>query len=222
MARRAEKQLELPAVGGWGGARAGSGPKPRPGSGPSHVRREAHEARWPVHVTLRAQRGLPSLRSPRAFQALQRALVQANRAAFRVLHFSVQTDHLHLIVEGDSSRALVRGLQGLAGRCARALNRQWSRRGPVWSHRYHAHPLRTPTEVRRALAYVLLNFRKHLRAPPSIDPRSSGVWFDGWSGGATSTASPGPLSRPRTWLASVGWHRGGGPIHVGEVPPRRS
>ena len=45
----------------------------------------------------------------------------------------------------------------------------------------HAHPLRSPSEVRRALAYVLLNFRKHLRAAPGIDPCSSGIWFEGWA-----------------------------------------
>jgi hypothetical protein len=144
------------------------------------------------------------------------------RATFRVVHFSVQTDHLHVLVEADSRRALLRGIQGLAGRCARAVNRGWDRRGPVWAHRYHARPLRTPTEVRHALAYVLLNFRKHLRAPPSVDPRSSGEWFDGWRDDAIALTSLGPISRPRSWLGSVGWRRGGGPIDVREMPTRRS
>jgi REP element-mobilizing transposase RayT len=171
-------------------------------------------------VTLRARAGLPSLRSQRAFAALGRALSLSSRGAFRVLHFSAQTDHLHLIVEADSRRALGRGVQGLAGRCARAVNKAWERHGAVWAHRFHARPLRTPTEVRHALAYVLLNFRKHLRAAPSIDPRSSGRWFDGWRDPPATATLPGTLSRPRTWLASVGWQRGGGPIDVREVPGR--
>jgi hypothetical protein len=137
-----------------------------------------------------------------------------------VIHFSIQTDHVHLIVEADSTRALARGAQGLAGRCARALNRAWARHGSVWAHRYHARALRTLTEVRHALAYVLLNFRKHLRGAPGVDPRSSGQWFDGWSHMATAPVLPGAIAPPRTWLASAGWRRSGGAIDVHETPRR--
>jgi REP element-mobilizing transposase RayT len=115
------------------------------------------------------------------FKALRRALGASNRAAFRVIHFSVQIDHVHLIAEGDSLKAFSKGMRGLTTRCALAVNRAARRTGPVWIHRYHSHELRTPTEVRRAMSYVLLNFRKHLKAAPAIDPRSSGVWFDHWA-----------------------------------------
>jgi SAM-dependent methyltransferase len=81
-----------------------------------------------------------------------------------VLQFSVQSDHLHLIVEADTARQLARGLQGLAVRCARAINRGAGRRGPVWSHRYHAHPLATPSQVRTGLIYVLLTSASTRRA----------------------------------------------------------
>ena len=44
---------------------------------------------------------------------------------------------------------------------ARALNRVMSRRGAVFASRFHAHVLRTPREVRHALAYVLGNHAVH-------------------------------------------------------------
>jgi putative transposase len=220
MGRRATKQLELPSCHGWGGARTGAGRPRRRGTGPSHVARSDHDARWPVHVTLRAVAALPSFRAKVAFGALSRALARATRSSFRVLQFSVQSDHLHLIVEADSTRALSRGLQGLAGRCARAVNRCWNRQGAVWAHRYHARALSTPTEVRRALSYVLLNFRKHLRAAPGVDPRSSGPWFDGWAHRATPSPHPRLVANPRTWLATVGWRRAGGLLDVRERPSR--
>ena len=219
MRRREVKQLELAACGGWGGPRPGTGPKRKPGRGPSHVRRPEHQARWPVHVTLRVVRGLPSLRAKRAFELLSIAFGRSGRAKFRPIEFSVQTDHVHLIVEADSTAALARGIQGLAGGCARALNRAWARRGRVWAHRYHAHPLKTPSETRNAFAYVLLNFCKHLHATPSIDPRSSGRAFDGWSH-QYKPIPVGAVARPRTWLASVGWQRAGGLLDVRETPRR--
>jgi len=219
MRNRAGRQLELPPVKGWGGRRAGAGRKlvaTRPS--PPHRPRPRHEGRWPVHVTWRAHDGITSLRSPRVFPILQRALSASHKPAFRVVHFSVQTDHVHLVVEGDEAVSLVRGLQGLAGRCAKAINRAARRRGPVWTSRYHARALRTPTEARRGLVYVLLNFRKHLRASPGIDPRSSGQWFGGWRRSPAARGEAIPIAPPRTWLAAVGWRRAGGPIAIDERP----
>jgi hypothetical protein len=171
-----------------------------------------------VHLTLRALRGLPSFRSVVVAGEVHRAVAAASKPFFRVVHFSIQTDHLHLLVEADGTLALTRGAQGLAIRCARAVNRAVCRRGRVWQHRYHAHYLRTPREVRRALVYVLLNFRKHLRAAPGIDPLSSGRWFDGWVGAPPAADDPSPVARPRTWLAAAGWRRAGGPIDWRETP----
>jgi REP element-mobilizing transposase RayT len=171
-----------------------------------------------VHVTLRAKEGLPSLRSERVFSRLGRSLAASHKEAFRVVHFSVQTDHVHLIVEGDEPVALVRGVQGMAARCAKAINRSIGRKGRVWSHRFQSHRLRTPTEARRGLVYVLLNFRKHLRAAPGLDPRSSGPWFDGWRRPAPSPRETSPVLPARTWLAAIGWRLAGGAIATDEAP----
>jgi hypothetical protein len=174
-----------------------------------------------VHVTLRATDGLPSLRSAWLFPVVRRALGASLKPAFRVVHFSVQTDHIHLVVEGDEQLSLVRGLQGLAGRCAKAINRVARRKGRVWSSRYHAHALRTPCEARRGLVYVLLNFRKHLRAMPGIDPRSSGPWFVGWRRPPATSREPSIVAPPRTWLAAIGWRRAGGLLDIRERPRSR-
>jgi REP element-mobilizing transposase RayT len=232
MRRTGQLRLELAEVRLWGGKRAGAGQKLGAArASPPHRLRARHRARWPVHVTLRARDSIPSLRSLRVFPSLRRSLASSHKEAFRVVHFSVQSDHVHLVVEGDAPIALVRGLQGLAARCAKAVNRAAGRRGSVWSSRYHARALRTPTEARRGLVYVLLNFRKHLRAPPGVDPRSSGPWFEGWrrrGGGAVDGRAgvrplgASPVAAPRTWLASVGWRRAGGAVALDEEPHVRT
>jgi hypothetical protein len=107
-------------------------------------------------------------------------------------------------------------------RTARAINRALGRRGRVWSDRYHTRALGTPREVRSALAYVLLNFRKHLKASAGVDPRSSGPWFEGWKQVPPAMDALSPVQAPRTWLGAVGWKRGGGAIDYREVPGRRS
>jgi hypothetical protein len=142
------------------------------------------------------------------------------RDGFRLVHFSVQTDHLHLMVEADTKEDLTRGVQGLAVRCAKAINLAEGRRGTVWRGRYHLHALTTPREVRAAMAYVLMNFRKHLQAAPGIDPCSSGPWFDGWAHQPTLAPLPAPVARAGTWLAAIGWRRAGGAIDCREMPRR--
>ena len=168
-------------------------------------------------MTLRADASLPSLRSDHVFPAIAVALAASSHDAFRVLHFSVQRDHVHLVVEADEPRRFMRGIQGLAIRVARACNRALGRRGAVWADRYHARLLATPREVRNALVYVLANVKKHVRGVRGMDPRSSARWFDGWRGTVASRSEPSPVATAGTWLARVGWRRHG-LIDVEESP----
>jgi putative transposase len=210
-------QLEIP-LRTWGGKRAGAGRKPLSGrAGVPHRARPDHSRHHPVHVTMRARRGLPSLRRQIVFAELRKDIARASRASFRLVHFSVQSNHVHLLVEANDKVSLARGIAGVSIRLARSVNRVLSRRGHVWTDRYHARALRTPRETRHALVYVLMNFKKHCAsAARGIDAMSSASWFDGWK---RFPRGPGPMSgaptegapvwRPRTWLARKGWRRHG-------------
>jgi putative transposase len=193
----------------------------------------------PLHVTLRVQRGLPSLRAHALFGRVRRALSQGReRFGFRLVQFSVQRDHLHLLVEADDRRALSRGMQGLSVRVARAANGELGRTGRVFADRYHARALTTPRAVRFALRYVLLNARKHeargVEALPFgfVDPCSSAAWFEGFArprglafGAAECRADfarggfveEAPVVAARTWLLRVGYRRAG-PFDVDDAP----
>ncbi len=166
-------------------------------------------------MTLRARAGLPPLRDDGIFCEMRQAIAGASRspavgAAFRVTEFSVQRDHVHLIVEASDRDVLSRGVRGLVIRLARAVNRALGVRGPVWGDRYHARELSTPLAVRNALVYVLMNARKHgFRIDSGIDRFSSAPWFDGFSPSATPAEALSPVSAARTWLAARGWRRRG-------------
>lgn len=205
-----------------GGRRRGAGRKP---NGPvallSHAKRPTVGERTPVLVTAKLDRGLPNLRRGRAREIAWRALgVAKERFGVRVIHFSLQSNHLHAIVEARDECALGRAMKGLCVRIARALNRAVDRRGRVFSDRYHARQLRTPREVRHALAYTLNNARKHGVRVEGLDPCSSATAFDGWrERGArflVECLAP-PVAVARSWLLRVGWRRHG-PIGVAEVP----
>ena len=209
----------------WGGERPGAGRKKVRGSGVSHRRRELLAPRFPVHVTLRLRAGLCSLRRGAAYHALRIAFGRGReRGGFRLVHYAVQSNHLHLIVEAKDRESLSRGMQGLAIRVARALNRLWERGGSVFADRYHDRILRSPRQVRNALCYVLCNASKHgLQLEPGMpDPFTSGDLFDGWRerpAEEPEVVAAGVVARARTWLATKGWRRHG-LLSFSEVPGR--
>ena len=171
-----------------------------------HLSREEFAPRHPVHATLRVRRGCWNLRSHRAQRVLEAAFhAGRDRFGFRLVHFSIQGNHLHLLVEAAGKESLARALKGLQVRLARALNTMMGRKGQVFSDRYHAHVLKTPREVADAPRYVLTNFAHHARswggrvASTFIDPFSSVRYL------ATSPGIVAPVTEAKTWLLRVGW-----------------
>jgi len=223
--RSRQLQLDLETKSKWGGARAGAGRKPGAVRRDPHRRRAPLASRHPCHVTLKVEKDVPSLRSARLVGELERSWRAAcERQRFRLVHYSIQGDHVHLIVEAASARDLACGLKAIAARFARGVNRVFRRAGRVLADRCHVRVLRTPREVRNAIAYVLLNARRHLAklgrtlpATTRIDPASSGRWFSAWRTGACRVSDPPAVAAPRTWLLNVGWRRRG-LIDSSEVP----
>jgi hypothetical protein len=136
-------------------------------------------------------------------------------APFQVVHHSIQSNHLHLIVEAGDRNELTAGMRGLLVRIARTLNRLWGRRGSVFADRFHERVLASPRQVRNALVYVLQNLRKHGIAMREPDPFSSGPEFEGWSGpptqgrreagregssGTLTVSADGARIRGRAWI----------------------
>ena len=203
-----------------GGARVGAGRKPLPKGlrQTRHRSRAVHRAAHPVHVTLRAS--LRSLRSQFVAPTVLAALKASNRPGFRVVHHSIQANHVHLIVEAANTRVLSSAMRGLAVRLARRVNRLLFRRGQLWSDRWHGVELTSPRQVRNALVYVLQNHAKHSDGArtATLDPLSSAATFDGFatSRRSTSGADP-PAAIAETWLLRIGWKRHG-LIRRGEVP----
>src|SRR3954451_12417129 len=172
------RQQELP-LKSWGGARRAAGRKPKA------VRKNVpHRPRRPfrrgaLHITTRLRPEVWNLRSHRCFRALRRAFAGGcARFGVHLVHFSVQGNHLHMIVEAPDAESLARAMKGLEVRMARALNRVMRRRGPVFADRYHAHLLRSPREAANAVRYVLENWAVHAErdgqpTPQGIDPYCS-------------------------------------------------
>jgi REP element-mobilizing transposase RayT len=168
-----------------------------------HLKRATFASRHAVHVTMRLQPGVGYLRGHRRAEVVESALRDArDRFGVRIIHDSIQGNHLHLIVEAQGVAALSRAMQGLCIRMAKRLNRLSGRHGGVFADRYHAHVLKTPREAKRALRYVLGNYRHH-----ALEYLPHG-WTDPLASARFTQAPPpedAPVVAPSVWLLRVGW-----------------
>jgi REP element-mobilizing transposase RayT len=218
-----------------GGARPGAGRK-RTGRrvGSPHKTRPTLKPRFPVHVTLRVHREVGSLRKRLMYKALREATIAVamrelhdrESGAFRIVHVSIQRDHVHLIVEAAHKRALSNGMQRFQISAAKHINaavsigRARRRRGTVFPDRFHQEIIETPRQARHALSYVLNNWRKHhedITRTWNVDPFSTGIQFPGWKEREDAvvwwkireTYDPLVVYLPKTWLLRVGWMKHG-------------
>jgi REP element-mobilizing transposase RayT len=202
-----------------------------------HDKRKDFASTEPCHVTLRVKPGLQSLRGGAVAREIEESFRRGCvRKEMRLVHYSIQDDHAHLIVEANGVTALGNGMKSIASLFAFAVNRALGRTGKVLRDRYHHKVLKSPRQVRNAIAYVLLNARRHaakriaklrkagvkniapLGRARGVDAYSSARWFEGWRAGAPSRpVSKPPVAEPRTWFLKRGW-RLHGLIDPNEIP----
>jgi YD repeat-containing protein len=210
------ERVEVNAPSRRGGKRRGAGRK-KTGirRGGPHRRRPDLDPKNPVHVTLRVDRRRPDLRNHHIYKRVRRVLgTFLGRDDFRVVHISIQGNHLHLLVEAAHRMALSRNMKSFAIKMQRALRDRYGCQ--LFSHRYHAVQITTARQARNALAYVLNNWRRHRLdwddrgrlSTARLDEFSSAISFHGWRGHRFAVPAgyePLPVSPPRTWLLAVGW-----------------
>jgi REP element-mobilizing transposase RayT len=224
-----------------GGKRKGAGRKPkgeRAGSG--HQERPEIKSRYPVHVVMRVVPAVGSMRRRAMYKAMREATITAAlRERFRIVHVSLQRTHVHMLIEAETKNALARGMQGFQISAARHINtalgdKYGRRRGKVFADRYHVEVIKSPTRARRALLYVLSNWRKHkedqqgLARTWLVDPFSTGILFPDWQELESKdfmwpireSYDPLIVRRPESWLLREGWKLCGA-ISARDVPSKR-
>ena len=225
-------QIEFAGVSGHGGRRRGAG-RPNLLGRLNHMKRADVDLKKPLHITMKLNKRFSSLRTKGFHRGFKKILLRAREFQLYVVHYSIQSNHIHMIVEAKSNLALGSGMRSLAGRISRLVRgrnegaRAGAEAGSVFRDRYHLHVLRTPSEMKTALAYVLLNTAKHLNLIEHIDGYSSGMFFPQWQkllGGKFRgliartvkdlektiefrLGTCEELNSPQSWLLQRGWTR---------------
>jgi REP element-mobilizing transposase RayT len=178
----------------------------------------------PVHIVLRAAKGLPSLREQIVARAVGHVIrtMRTVRDDFRIVEFSIQSTHVHLIVEADGDRVLSSAIRSFEARVSKLLNHHVlrRRRGKVWGDRYFRVDLTSPKQARHALAYVLQNGQHHGVVLAGVkDPLSSARWSTRYVTRAELPPETSLTSPSQTYMLNVLWERAWpGAIFPTEVP----
>ncbi len=213
-------QTSFEVLQGWGGKRRGAGRKNKTRQ-VGHMKRDTVNPKTPLHLTLKIRDAKWNLRCGEVAAAFKASGEGAKKFGLFILHYSIQRDHLHLLVETRDNESLGRGMRSFGSRFGKAIRRLIGGRGSVFSGRYHLTVIRNPTQMRNALAYVLQNFAKHARLLKHIDAFSSAPYFAQWRmllgrdagpileslGRSVERGLPPHLCAARSWLARDGWMR---------------
>lgn len=161
------KQLKLNLyTGKKGGRRPGSGRKRIHSKGVAHRSREKVTTRTPLHINFKYR---THIKNKQCLKLLKKAIVNARSHGLRIIHFSLQSNHIHLLIESESNEILTRGMRSLTVTMAKGL-----KAGRVQLERYHLHVLRTIREAKHAAEYILFNQQKHEKGTYSkVDGYSS-------------------------------------------------
>ncbi len=147
-----KKQLELKFTT-WGGRRQGSGRKRIHSKGVAHRNREKVRSYHPLHINFKVK---THIRNKTCLKILKRAIINARAQGLKIVHFSLQSNHVHLVVEAIDNETLTRGMRSLTVTFSKRIDR-----GRIQLERYHLHVLKTLRETKHAIHYVLFNEAKH-------------------------------------------------------------
>ena len=167
-----KKELQFNLFKGTrGGRRPGSGRKRIHSKGVSHLKRETVTKRTPQHINFKFK---CSIRNKDCLKLLKQSIQNAQKMGLKIIHFSLQSNHVHLITEAENNEILTKGMRSLTITFSKGL-----KRGRVQLERYHLHVLKTLREAKHAIAYVLFNEQKHTKKKASkIDGYTSVLYLE--------------------------------------------
>ncbi len=145
---------------GWGGLREKSGRQRIRSKGVAHSSREKVTSRTPVHVNFKYK---IAIRNKETLKLLRKSIQNARKHGLKVLHYSFQHNHIHLILEAETNSILTKGMRSLTITFAKGVHK-----GRIQIERYHLHVLKSLREVKHAVHYVLFNQQKHEKGTYSV------------------------------------------------------
>lgn len=138
-----------------------------------HIARDEIKRSTPLHLTIKINREKAGLKNKSVLKTLHDSIKKARLIGLRIIHYTLEYDHVHLLVEADNNEILGRGMQSFGISFSKGINKIKKLKGQVFKTRYHFRKLKTPKEIKNAINYILGNALKHKKACSIVNPYNS-------------------------------------------------
>jgi len=126
-----------------------------------------------LHLTIKVQRNKDEIKNKSVLKLLKHAILRARFQGLKVLHYSLEYDHVHLLIEADNNHILGKGMQAFGVTMAKGINRLKRLKGAVYKHRYHFRQISSPRQLKSVMNYIFTNGMKHGTAKTMVNPYNS-------------------------------------------------
>lgn len=157
--RKIRKNTQLSLIN-----RKGGGRRPKHDKGIRHIKRPEIKRLTSLHLTVKILKDKAGIKNKQTLALLKHAILKARKKGLRIIHFTLEYDHVHLLVEANDNEVLGRGMMVFGVTMAKGINRLKSIKGTVYKHRYHFRKINSPRELKNVLHYIFNNGIKHKTA----------------------------------------------------------
>jgi REP element-mobilizing transposase RayT len=138
-------------------------------SGIRHTRRFRLKKPSSLHLTIKVKENKADIQNKRILKTLHYAIRRARLKGLKIVHYTLEYNHVHLLVESVDNKILHKGMQAFGITIAKAINKIKRTKGAVYKNRYHLRVIDSPRQLKNVLHYIFSNGVKHKRTKSQID-----------------------------------------------------
>lgn len=138
-----------------------------------HIARDEIKKPIPLHLTIKIEKTKAGLKNKAMLKLLHHCIKKSRMKGLRIVHYTLEFDHVHLLVEATNKETTSKGMQSFGIAFSKGINKLKCLKGRVFKTRYHFRKLNSPREIKNVLNYILGNSIKHGQSPSIITPYNS-------------------------------------------------
>lgn len=126
-----------------------------------HTHRPVFKKPASLHLTIKIAKEKSNLKNKEVLSILKRAILNSRKMGLRVIHFTLEYDHIHLLIEAENNHLLGKGMQSFGVTLSKAINKLKKTSGQVYRHRYHFRKITSARQLKNVMNYIFRNGLKH-------------------------------------------------------------
>lgn len=138
-----------------------------------HTSRPTLKKMSSLHLTIKVNRNKAEIKNKKVLKLLKHSIANARRQELKVIHFALEYDHVHLLIEAEDNVTLGKGMMSLGVTLAKGINRLKKLKGSVYKHRYHFRHITSSRQLKAVMNYIFSNGLKHKTAISTVSSYNS-------------------------------------------------